>query len=184
MALKFRRFIARIAVPNFSVLNKSPPSVLPAFSHKLCVRLARSSINVLREGSPPTHFSASETVTTNRLGMQIRAQCWQKHVQLSCAVNISDSITVFFVTSKSNTFKTAHNAASVLCSDIMEKLKWQKSSKQHTKHVHYSVHNTFFVPSASHQHTLEKLCYLHNFPCFRSEIAQQVLTKLCSMMSE
>jgi hypothetical protein len=56
--------------------------------------LARSSMSVLREGSPPTHFSVSETVTTNRLGMQIRAHCWQKHVQLRCAVNSSDSITI------------------------------------------------------------------------------------------
>jgi hypothetical protein len=75
MAVKFSKFIARIAVPNFSVLNKSPPSVLPAFSHMLDVRLALSSINVLREGSPPAHFSVSETVNTNRLAMQIRAQC-------------------------------------------------------------------------------------------------------------
>jgi len=68
--------------------------VLPAFIHKPCVPLARSSINFLREGSPPTHFSASEIVTTNRLEMQIRAQCWQEHVQLNWAVNVSDSITV------------------------------------------------------------------------------------------
>ena len=76
MALKFSKRIACIAASNFSVLNKSPPSVLPAFSHMLDVRLTLSSINVLREGSPPTHFPASETVTTNGLAMQIRAQCW------------------------------------------------------------------------------------------------------------
>jgi len=70
----------------------------------------------------------------------------------------------YIVISKSNTFKTSHNAASILCSDNMEKIKWQKSSKHHTKHVHYNVHNTFFATSASHQHILERLCYLHIIP--------------------
>lgn len=94
VALKSSKFIAFIAASNFSFLNKSPPSVLPAFIHILFVTFALSSINVLRDGSPPTHFSASETVTTNRLGMQFRAQCWLKHIHLNCAVKISDSYTV------------------------------------------------------------------------------------------
>jgi hypothetical protein len=131
MALKFSNCIARTAASNFSVLNKSPPSVLPAFSHMLCVRLARlSSTKVMRDGRPPTHFSPSETVITNSLAIQIRAVlmatctiklCCQHFIQYYCSILIL----------KSNMFKTACTAASIYAATSMR----NKNDKIHRNTV-------------------------------------------------
>lgn len=156
MALKFSIFIASTAASNFSVLNKSPPSVLPAFSHILFERLAWSSMNFRREGSPPTQFSASETVTSKQVGNANQGSVWtvtstikrccQRIRQYYCFAVISKLLTMqlpFYavISGRNKNDRSHHSTIPNMC------------IKMFTMHSFHHVHQT---------NAHSKGCYLHD----------------------
>lgn len=178
MALKFSSFIACTAASNFSVLNKSPPSVLPAFSHILFERLARSSINFLREGSPPTQFLAPETVTTKQVGNANQGSVWtvtstiklccQRFRRYYCFAVISKLLTMqlpFYagISGRNKNDISHHSTIPNMC------------IKMFTMHSFHKVHQT---------NAHSKGCVIYMIFCIRSVITQQVLTKFGIMFSD